>query len=211
MQGKGGVGKSLIASILAQYFRDRGREIRCIDTDPVNSTMFQYKALDVSRLELLRDGSIDQRGFDALMERLSPRTRPSSWTMEQPRSSRCGATFSKTASLTFSSEAGRRLYVHTVITGGQALLDTLYGFKSLADSTSERNIVVWLNEYFGRIERDGKRFEEMSGVSGNGPQGYGSVHLIETEPGYLRTRPRRRYLAQTRRLKKPSKTDRSRS
>src|SRR6266536_1166403 len=62
LQGKGGVGKSLIASILAQYFRDRGREIRCIDTDPVNSTMFQYKALDVSRLELLRDGSIDQRG-----------------------------------------------------------------------------------------------------------------------------------------------------
>jgi len=32
----------------------------------------------------------------------------------------------------------------------------LHGFKSLAESTSERNIIVWVNEYFGRIERDGK-------------------------------------------------------
>src|ERR1700689_2731307 len=31
LQGKGGVGKSLIASILAQYFTDRCREIQCID------------------------------------------------------------------------------------------------------------------------------------------------------------------------------------
>src|ERR1700733_5727475 len=70
LQGKGGVGKSLIASILAQYFKDRRREVQCIDTDPVNRTLFQYKALNVNRLELLRDGSLDQRGFDDLMERL---------------------------------------------------------------------------------------------------------------------------------------------
>src|SRR5579859_3467685 len=38
LQGKGGVGKSLVASILAQYFRHHGREIRCIDSDPVNQT-----------------------------------------------------------------------------------------------------------------------------------------------------------------------------
>ncbi len=56
---------------------------------------------------------------------------------------------------------GRRLCVHTVVTGGQALGDTLKGFKSLADSSAERNIVVWLNEYFGVIERDGKTFTEM--------------------------------------------------
>jgi hypothetical protein len=36
LQGKGGVDKSLVASILAQYFRHHGREIHCIDSDPVN-------------------------------------------------------------------------------------------------------------------------------------------------------------------------------
>ena len=31
LQGKGGVGKSLIASVLAQYFLKDGRDVRCID------------------------------------------------------------------------------------------------------------------------------------------------------------------------------------
>lgn len=51
------------------------------------------------------------------------------------------------------SNAGRTLYVHTVITGGQALADTLKGFESLAETTSQRNLIVWINEYFGRVER----------------------------------------------------------
>lgn len=58
--------------------------------------------------------------------------------------------------------AGKQLYVHTVITGGNALFDTLFGFKSLAESSADRNIIVWLNEYFRRIERDGKKFENMA-------------------------------------------------
>ena len=59
LQGKGGVGKSLVASILAQYFRHHGRSIQCIDTDPVNRTLAQYSGIDATRLELMRDGSID--------------------------------------------------------------------------------------------------------------------------------------------------------
>ena len=38
LQGKGGVGKSFVASILGQYFQVRGRDVRCFDTDPVNQT-----------------------------------------------------------------------------------------------------------------------------------------------------------------------------
>ncbi len=38
LQGKGGVGKRLVASVLAQYLREKGKEVRCIDTDPVNRT-----------------------------------------------------------------------------------------------------------------------------------------------------------------------------
>ena len=41
-------------------------------------------------------------------------------------------------------------------------VESFSGFKSVTDGTSERNVIVWLNEYFGRIERDGKRFEEMA-------------------------------------------------
>jgi hypothetical protein len=54
-------GKSLVASILAQCFRGRGRSIQCIATDPANRTFAQYSGIDATRLELMRDGSIDVR------------------------------------------------------------------------------------------------------------------------------------------------------
>jgi hypothetical protein len=62
-----------------------------------------------------------------------------------------------------------------------SLLDTLPGFKSLAETTSERNI-IWLNEYFGIIERDGKRFGEMTALLENEAKVFGSVRLIRQDP-----------------------------
>ena len=39
----------------------RGRAVRCIDADPVNKTLFQYRALEAKPLQLLHDGAIDSR------------------------------------------------------------------------------------------------------------------------------------------------------
>ena len=39
--------------------------------------------------------------------------------------------------------------------------DTLAGFKRIAETAPDKSIVVWLNEYFGEVERDGKRFEDL--------------------------------------------------
>jgi anion-transporting ArsA/GET3 family ATPase len=48
LQGKGGVGKSMIAATIAQYKAGKGQKPLCIDTDPVNATFEGYKALNVS-------------------------------------------------------------------------------------------------------------------------------------------------------------------
>jgi CO dehydrogenase nickel-insertion accessory protein CooC1 len=56
LQGKGGVGKSLVASILAQYLLQRGKTVRCIDTDPVNKTLSQYRGLPAEQSHRLQDG-----------------------------------------------------------------------------------------------------------------------------------------------------------
>lgn len=179
LQGKGGVGKSFIASILAQYFLSKDRQIESIDTDPVNRTFSQYKAVNATRLELLRDGNIDPRGFDALMERLLTEDR--TFVIDNGAS-----TFLPLWNYVVENQvidllrnAGKRLYVHTVITGGQALLDTMNGFRSLAQSTEERNIVLWINEYFGRVERDGKKLSEMAAYAENADKVFGSVHVTQ--------------------------------
>ncbi len=169
LQGKGGVGKSLIASILAQYLRSSGHDVKCIDTDPVNRTLAQYSALGADKLSLRDEHNrIDQRSFDLLMERFLTES---------------GATFVvdsgastflplwhyllENNALAFLRDQGRRVFVHTVITGGQALMDTLNGFHELAQTTVERNIVVWINEYFGRVEAEGKKFSDMTAYRDN--------------------------------------------
>ena len=38
LQGKGGVGKSLISAILSQYLSSKGQDVYGIDVDPVNQT-----------------------------------------------------------------------------------------------------------------------------------------------------------------------------
>jgi hypothetical protein len=57
--------------------------------------------------------------------------------------------------------AGRQIYIHVPISGGEMLNDTLLGFKTLAESTSGKSLIVWINEYFGPVEREGKSFEQM--------------------------------------------------
>jgi Mrp family chromosome partitioning ATPase len=54
LQGKGGVGKSLISSILSQYLLSKGQDVRCVDADPVNQTLSEYQGLAVSCLNLFK-------------------------------------------------------------------------------------------------------------------------------------------------------------
>ena len=182
LQGKGGVGKSLVASILAQYFRHHGREIRCIDSDPVNQTFSQYAELGAEHLALMRAGRIDSSGFDILLHRLI--TEEETFIVDNGASTfvPLWSFMLESNALQMLAEAGRKLYVHTVITGGQALGDTLKGFKSLADSSAERNIVVWLNEYFGVIERDGKTFTDMQAYKESESKVFGLVHIAKRNP-----------------------------
>jgi hypothetical protein len=59
-------------------------------------------------------------------------------------------------------DMGHQIVVHTVITGGQAQSDTLHGLTQLVKQfPADVSFVVWLNPYWGPIERDGKPFEQM--------------------------------------------------
>ena len=71
LQGKGGVGKSMIAATIAQYKAGKGQKPLCIDTDPVNATFEGYKALNVRRLNIMDGDEINTRNFDALVEMIA--------------------------------------------------------------------------------------------------------------------------------------------
>ncbi len=162
LQGKGGVGKSFAAALLAQYQKDAGRAQGLVDTDPVNSTFYGYTALGAERIELMEEGTLNERRFDQVIERI----------LEEDQSfviDNGAASFIPLSSYLLENDviqllldSGRRVMIHTVVTGGQAMMDTLNGFNTLASQLPEgAELIVWLNEFFGPIEADGKQFEEM--------------------------------------------------
>jgi hypothetical protein len=70
LQGKGGVGKSFVSAILAQYFRTKSARVHCMDTDPVNATFAQYRLLEAEHLKVLRRGTINEKQFDVFVEKV---------------------------------------------------------------------------------------------------------------------------------------------
>ena len=131
LQGKGGVGKSVIAAILAQYKASKGENTLCIDTDPVNATFHAYQALAVRQIPLMDHDEINPRRFDMLVEIIAP--------SEQDVIIDSGASsFVPMTHYLISNHVpallagmGHELVIHTVVTGGQALLDTVNGFRQL--------------------------------------------------------------------------------
>lgn len=161
LQGKGGVGKSLAASILCQYLIEQGREILAFDTDPVNQTLSGYRDLPVQGLKLMKGDDIDRRKFDQLIEEIMV-------SQGDVVVDNGAATFVPLSSylkenqtVDFLEEAGMRVLIHTVFTGGQAMKDTADGLVSLARHFPTAPLVVWLNRYFGEIATAGKQFEEF--------------------------------------------------
>ncbi len=178
LQGKGGVGKSLISAILSQYLLSKGHDVVGIDADPVNQTLSEYRGLAVSRLNLLKEGSVDQREFDLLMERFL--TESGTFVVDTGAS-----TFIplwhyllENQALDYLREKGKRVFIHSVITGGQSLNDTLGGFEQLAETAREKNLVVWLNEYFGAVLQDGSPFREMAVCKKHAGKVHGSVAIV---------------------------------
>ena len=168
LQGKGGVGKSLIAAMLAQYNVSKGKQPLCIDTDPVNATFHGFKALNVKRLQIMDGDEINPRNFDSLVELIAPST--VDVIIDNGASS-----FVPLSHYLISNqvpallqEMGHELVVHTVITGSQALTDTVNGFAQLATQfPTESSFIVWLNPYWGAIEYEGKSFEQMKAYINN--------------------------------------------
>jgi hypothetical protein len=152
-QGKGGVGKSLISSFLAQYLLSKGVGVACYDTDPVNATFADYRALNVRLIQIMDGNSINTRHFDDLVESL----------MELPEGAEAvvdngAATFVPLGSYLAENDVpdflqanGHRFRINTIVTGGDPHAHTMQGLNTLLRNFS-CPIVVWMNHYFGKCE-----------------------------------------------------------
>lgn len=147
LQGKGGIGKTLVSSFLAQYIDDKfPGTLECYDTDQENATFADYKAFNVKLVDVMNsDRTINRKMFDTMLLDI--------FKSEKNIVIDNGAnTFSPLMSYLMENsfidmmlESGKRVYIHTIIGGGDNLKDTTAGFVSLAKQTN-CPMVIWLNE-----------------------------------------------------------------
>ncbi|MBL4571817.1 MAG: P-loop NTPase [Gammaproteobacteria bacterium] len=178
LQGKGGIGKTMVSALLAQYLKQNSTKVACYDADPVNSSLGAFTKLEAKRVTLMQDGEINSRVFDQVFEEII--------SLDHSAVIDCGASsFVPLAKYLMDNETfqfleshGKKVLIHCPIAGGQSLTDTLSGFSQLVTQLPPSvKIVVWLNEYFGLIESDGTHFNEMKVVRENAESIGGTVLL----------------------------------
>ncbi len=162
LQGKGGIGKTLVSTILAQWLAQKDeRPLRCFDTDQENPTFSRYKAMNVKHVPVMTDTrTIDPKRFDALM--IDILEEEGNCVIDNGANSFTPlmAYLLENDCFALLEESGRKVYIHTIVGGGDTLHDTATGFAATARSTRVP-LVLWENEHFGRLaSATGKQFVE---------------------------------------------------
>jgi len=164
LQGKGGVGKSFVAYLVAQYIRDQGKLAGCFDIDQENATFAQYEALGVKKVKVMDDSRIiDQRQFDHLLAEIIDKAAEGDFIVDSGAN-----TFSPLLAylienniLDLLDASEVQAVVHTVVGGGDLFDDTKNALDSIVKSLPPSvKLVIWENEHFGPLlEPSGKAFE----------------------------------------------------
>lgn len=153
LQGKGGVGKTLVAWLLLQHAKKTFGSALGIDLDSVNASLSEFAALPVEKMDIqsIDSSSIDQRKFDDVVERVATAKCPvvldigaSTYLPLVSYMHECGLPDAL-------KERGVSLSLHVPMVGGNNMGDCLAGLKMIYDKFSTAEIYTWLNEFFGPV------------------------------------------------------------
>lgn len=179
LQGKGGVGKTFVSLLLAQCIQEMGEPLILVDTDPVNASLSSLSNMESEHVSIFAGKKVDTRALDLFTERLADAD--ANVVIDNGASSFVPVSqyLLENDVAGILEEAGRQVVVHTIITGGPGMLDTIKGFATIVESFPPSvQIVVWLNEFFGPIvNANGKPFEELSAFTQHRDRVLGLVRL----------------------------------
>ena len=184
LQGKGGVGKTLIASLLAQYYLEKAQPVICLDADSVNASLSGLKALNARHVHLSNGDRVNVEALDQLVEQVL--TEDSNFVVDAGASSFVPLSryLVENGIADLIAERGKTVAVHTIVTGGPGLVDTLRGVEAVIEQFPPSvQLVTWLNEYFGQIgDRSGKGFEGTPLYQEHKHRLAALVHLSQLNP-----------------------------
>ena len=156
MQSKGGAGKSVCSTILAQYLNDKTEgNLSLIDTDPSNKTLGSYEGLSVQMVDVIgKDKVVDQSKFDDFINNFIENDKAMVVDTGSGDFLAINNYIYDNAIPDVFEEMGKQLVIHCPINYGQASIETIKCLTKLIENYPNVPIVVWENEFFGRGEKE---------------------------------------------------------
>jgi hypothetical protein len=182
LMGKGGVGKTFASWVLAQYLQSRDPNLYCADTDPTNASFSRFEALKVEHIGITTDSMVvDPSKFDTLIERLL--ILDGEAVIDNGASSFLPliSYFHENEIFEMLRDAGFAVVVHTPLVGGVAIDDTLAGLRAIV-GLSSADVVIWQNQYFGPLVKEGVQVLDLPFVKSLGPRILGTIDIRAREP-----------------------------
>lgn len=162
IQPKGGVGKSFIAALLAEFLRSKSRLGLCIDLDVSNVTFGEYEEFKVRRIDLVENKKVDQRKFDVFISNVLAAKNDVVVDTGANTYHPLTAYLHEEGFVPALIGEGLNVVLHVPVTS--AVAETLEGLEDVArvfPPMEGVSIVVWANRTFGPIELAGQRIENM--------------------------------------------------
>jgi len=183
LQGEGGVGKALGSRMLIEYLTAQSRKVTAVDGDPINHSLAAIDSFKAHTLDLLQDdGKIDLTGFDAVIPMIDESKGDIVIDAGAASFVPLMDYIGQNQLIDMITELGGQVYIHTIVTGGPALRDTMTGYDQLCERFADTaRVVVWANSFFGPIEEGGKGFEAFQVYQDNAARTYGLVFLTERQ------------------------------
>lgn len=162
---KGGIGKSFIAVLMAQYLMDNfvGVKPICIDMDMKNRTLSRYDTLDVQLIDVRTGGDIDRSKFDILINRIDRSGEDDVIIVDVGGNVYVSMADYMKVNEVYEMIMGRgvEIILHVPIVGGGDMFPTLKTLDEvIANTPSDVMVAVWINQKNGKVEYEGKSFEE---------------------------------------------------
>ena len=161
LQSKGGVGKTLVALLLARCLAEKRKPVVCIDSNPGCATLSRLlmrSCIEVEWVNISSARQVDTCALDLFSRRR--RTEDACFVIDTGPGP-LDPIVNDAVQLLI--EDGRSAVVHSVITGGSDMIATV-GYLNwlLQHYPPTVRIVVWINEVFGPVvNASGKGFEEL--------------------------------------------------
>lgn len=152
MQSKGGAGKSVCATLLAQYL-DTVTEgnVSLIDTDPSNKTLGSYQSLNVQMIDVIGDNNlVDQSKFDGFINDFIENDKAMLVDTGSGDFLQINTYIYENGIASLFEELDKKMIIHCPINYGQASAETFVCLKNLVDNYPNVGIVIWENEFFGK-------------------------------------------------------------